>query len=69
MATLGYLVVISTVALRPEVTMILGLEKMRASPVDSSARKVRYISEKSKVPVKWVILPLEPVLPESAVEV
>ena len=49
--------------------MILGLEKMRASPVDSSARKVRYISEKSKVPVKWVILPLEPVLPESAVEV
>ena len=38
--TFGYFVVMSTVALRPEATMIFGFENMRASSLDSSARRI-----------------------------
>ena len=63
MKTFGYFVVISTVAFLPDETMILGLEKMRASSVACKARSVSDISEKSSVPVKWVTEPLAPWAP------
>ena len=36
----GYFVVMSTVALRPEETMIFGFENVRASSEDSSSRRM-----------------------------
>ena len=50
--TFGYFVVMSTVALRPDETMIFGLENMRASWLPSSADRTTYIWEKSSVPLK-----------------
>ena len=50
--TLGYFSVMSTVAFLPFATMIFGLEKMRASPLESSALKTRDMSENCNVPEK-----------------
>ena len=50
--TFGYFVVMSTVALRPDETMIFGFENIRASSLPSSAERTMYIWEKSSVPLK-----------------
>ena len=50
--TLGYFSVMSTVAFFPLATMIFGLEKMRASPLESSALRTSDMSENCSVPEK-----------------
>ena len=50
--TLGYFSVMSTVAFLPFATMIFGLEKMRASPLESSALRTSDMSENCSVPEK-----------------
>ena len=68
--TLGYLVVMSTVAFLPLATIMRGLENMRESFSRSRALRTRYISEKFSVPLKCEIVPSSPpmyVLEPSAV--
>ena len=50
--TLGYFSVMSTMAFLPFETMIFGLEKMRASPLVSSALRTSDMSENCNVPEK-----------------